>query len=96
MAHNKAEIVDALYDLLGYPRKQCIEIVESLVEIIKANLTSGDDLLISGFGKFCVREKGARRGRNPMTGEDVTLRPRRVVTFRCSTKLRDRVNGTGD
>jgi integration host factor subunit alpha len=62
---------------------------------MKKNLESGDDLLISGFGKFCVREKRQRRGRNPATGEDLILRPRRVVTFKCSGKLREQVNANG-
>ena len=57
------------------------------------NLASGDDVLISGFGKFKVREKTERKGRNPATGEDMMLEPRRVVTFKCSGKLRDRING---
>jgi len=55
-------------------------------------LESGEDVLISGFGKFCVKEKRKRRGRNPATGEDMMLAPRRVVIFRCSGKLRDRIN----
>jgi integration host factor subunit alpha len=54
---------------------------------------SGDDVLISGFGKFCVKEKGERRGRNPSTGEDMMMKPRKVVTFRCSRSLREKING---
>ena len=69
------------------------QIVETLLEIIKKTLASGEDVLISGFGRFCVREKAERKGRNPSTGEDLILSSRRVVTFRCSGKLRDRVNG---
>ena len=65
----------------------------SLLEIIKSALESGDDVLMSGFGKFCVRDKKARRGRNPATGEDKMLRARRVVTFKYSGKLRERLNG---
>ena len=57
------------------------------------NLASGDDVLISGFGKFKVREKTERKGRNPATGEDVMLMSRKIVTFKCSGKLRERVNG---
>jgi len=67
--------------------------VESLLEIIKSTLESGEDVLISGFGKFRVRDKTKRRGRNPATGDDMMLRPRRVVTFNCSGKLREKVNG---
>ncbi len=62
---------------------------------MKQTLASGDDVLISGFGKFCVKEKSERKGRNPSTGGDMMLAPRKVVTFRCSGKLRDRVNGAG-
>ena len=59
---------------------------------MKETLVSGDDVLISGFGKFRVKEKRERRGRNPATGEDMMLTPRKVVTFRCSPVLRKRVN----
>jgi integration host factor subunit alpha len=76
----------------GYPVNQTVEIVETLLEIIKSKLTSGEDVLISGFGKFCVRNKRERRGRNPMTGEAMILAPRRVVTFKCSGKLRNKIN----
>jgi integration host factor subunit alpha len=61
---------------------------------MKSTLASGEDVLISGFGKFCVKNKRERRGRNPATGEDMILAPRRVVTFRCSGKLRDKINYT--
>jgi integration host factor subunit alpha len=64
-----------------------------MLEIIKQALESGEDVLISGFGKFCVKEKRERKGRTPATGEDMMLAPRRVVTFRCSGKLRDTING---
>ena len=67
--------------------------VETLLELIKRSLESGEDVLISGFGKFCMKEKKQRRGRNPSTGEDMTLEPRKVVTFTCSRKLRDKTNG---
>ena len=67
--------------------------METFIEIIKSTLASGEDVLISNFGKFCVKEKKERRGRNPATGDDLMLAPRKVVTFRCSGKLRDRING---
>ncbi|MFC1887125.1 HU family DNA-binding protein [Thermodesulfobacteriota bacterium] len=60
---------------------------------MKKSLESGDDSLISGFGKFCVKNKGKRRGRNPATGDDMMLRPRKVVTFKCSGRLRKKING---
>ena len=66
--------------------------MESLIEVIKRSLASGDDVLVSGFGKFKVREKKVRKGRNPATGQDLILEPRRVVTFHCSGKLRKKIN----
>jgi integration host factor subunit alpha len=93
MALTKHGIVEQVYNELGFPRNQSVEIVESLLEIIKSTLESGEDVLLSGFGKFCVNDKKERKGRNPATGEDAILRARRVVTFKCSGKLRDRVNG---
>ncbi len=86
-------IISSIQNHLNFPKNRSSEIVESLLEIIKSTLESGEDVLISGFGKFCVREKSERRGRNPATGEDMMLKPRKVVTFRCSGKLRDSVNG---
>jgi len=67
--------------------------VETLLEVAKKTLEEGEDVLISGFGKFCVKEKDARRGRNPQTGDDLTLESRRVVTFKCSRALKDKING---
>jgi len=66
-----------------------------LLEIIKNTLENGQDVLISGFGKFCVKEKNSRRGRNPQTGKDLTLEARRVVTFKCSSALKDKINSKG-
>jgi len=93
MTLTKADIVDSVKDQIGFTRKQSVETVETLLEIMKKSLVSGEDVLISGFGKFCVRDKKERRGRNPATGEDMMLRPRRLVTFNCSGKLREKVNG---
>ena len=89
----KTKIIDAVAESNGYTRKKSIETVETVLELIKHSLESGEDVLISGFGKFCVKEKQGRRGRNPSTGEDMMLEPRRVVTFMCSGKLRDKING---
>jgi integration host factor subunit alpha len=90
----KADIVEHLSN--EYPgmfsMKEAQAHVESLLELIKKTLESGEDILISGFGKFCVVEKGTRKGRNPATGDDMMLRGRRIVTFRCSQKLRDQIN----
>ena len=92
MTLTKANIVEAVAKQIGYPKNQSSEITETLLEIIKRTLESGEDVLVSGFGKFCVKEKRERKGRNPATGEDMMLEPRRVVTFRCSRQLRERIN----
>ena len=76
----------------GFTRKKSIETVEILLELIKQSLASGDDVLISGFGKFCVKQKAKRKGRNPATGEDMILTPRKVVTYQCSAILREKLN----
>ena len=93
MAQTKNVIVEQIQNSLGFPKNRSVEITESLLELIKSSLESGDDVLVSGFGKFCVKEKRERKGRNPATGEDAILTARRVVTFKCSGKLRERVNG---
>ena len=93
MTLTKAHIINTIADQIGYPKNHSSEIVDTLLELIKSSLDSGDDVLISRFGKFCVKEKGERRGRNPSTGEDMMMKPRKVVTFRCSGKLRKMVNG---
>ena len=91
MTLTKAQIVETLAEQTGFPKNKSSEIVEILLELIKKSLESGEDVLISGLGKFCVKEKKERRGRNPATGEDMIMAPRRVVTFRWSMKLRDKV-----
>ena len=93
MTLTKAQIVDEIPERLGFSRKKSIDVVETLLEILKRTMESGEDVLISGFGKFCVKEKQTRRGRNPATGVDMMLGGRRVVVFRCSKLLRDRING---
>ncbi len=92
MALTKVQIVESISSQIGFTRKQSSEIVETLLEVIKSTLESGEDVLISGFGKFRVRDKKERRGRNPATGGDLILKPRRVATFKCSGKLREKVN----
>jgi integration host factor subunit alpha len=92
MALTKSDIVAKVHEL-GFTKKKSVEVIESLLEIIKSTLESGDDVLVSGFGKFCVKDKQQRRGRNPATGSDLILRERKVVTFKCSGKLRSRING---
>jgi len=92
MTLTKFQIIGDIAEKTGFTNKKSAETVEIILEIIKSNLASGQDVMISGFGKFCVKEKRERRGRNPETGEDMMLAPRRVVTFRCSRKLRDKIN----
>lgn len=92
MALTKNVIVEQIQAGLGFPKNQSVEITESLLEIIKSTLASGNDVLISGFGKFCVKDKKQRKGRNPATGKDAILPARRVVTFKCSGKLREKIN----
>ena len=93
MTLTKINIVEEVAEQNGYPKNQSFEMIEALLEIIKRTLESGEDVLVSRFGKFCVKTKHERRGRNPATGEDMMLEPRRVVTFKCSGSLRRRING---
>ena len=93
MTLTKIQIVESIQNQTGFPKTRSLEIVETLLEIIKRTLASGEDVLVSGFGKFCVKEKKERKGRNPSTGDAMMLELRKVVTFKCSGKLRDRVNG---
>lgn len=93
MALTKQDIADRIVEQLDFSKNQSVEITNSLLELIKTSLGSGDDLLVSGFGKFCVKEKAKQEGRNTATGADLILPTRRVVTFTCSNKLRDKVNG---
>lgn len=93
MTLTKAQIVDTIPEQLGFSRKQSVDVVETLLEILKRTMENGEDVLISGFGKFCVKDKNSRRGRNPATGDDMMLDGRRVVVFRCSKLLRDKING---
>ena len=95
MSITKAHLAGSIHDKLGLPKNQSIQAVESILEIIKHALENGEDVLITGFGKFFVKEKKKRRGRNPATGEDLMLGSRRVVRFKCSGKLREKMNGKG-
>jgi integration host factor subunit alpha len=91
----KDNLIQSLYDQCGLSKQTSRILVDSLFEVIKKVLESGEDVLISGFGKFSVRKKAPRRGRNPATGEDLPLDARTVVTFKCSPRMRDRINGAG-
>jgi integration host factor subunit alpha len=92
VALTKEKIIDGIYDQVGLSKSQSRAVVESLLEIIKQTLEKGENLLISGFGKLEVKEKSARRGRNPQTTEDLQLRARRVVVFKTSGVLRNKIN----
>ena len=92
MALTKENIINSIYNQVGLSKSQSRTVVERLLEIIKGSLESGEDILVSGFGKFVVKEKSARRGRNPQTTEDLQLRARRVVVFKTSGVLRNRIN----
>jgi integration host factor subunit alpha len=93
MTLTKSGIVDLLCSENGCSRKDAVGSVEILVGSMKRSLASGEDVLVSGFGKFVVKSKKERKGRNPVTGGDIMLEPRRVVTFKCSGKLRDKIKG---
>ena len=92
MALTKTIITEKIQDNLDLPRTDTHEIMEEFLEIIKETIEKGEDVMINGFGKFCVSEKQARKGRNPATDQEMTLPARRVVTFKCSGKLRDLIN----
>lgn len=93
MALTKTDITEKIQQNLNISRTTAYNIMEDFLKIIKDNLTNGDDVMISGFGKFCVNEKKSRKGRNPATNEEMNLPARRVVTFKCSGKLRNLING---
>jgi len=93
MALTKSIITEKIQKSLNLSKNTSYEIMEDFIEIIKENLEQGDDVMISGFGKFCVNEKKARKGRNPATNKEMTLPARKVVTFKCSGKLRNKING---
>ena len=94
MALTKNDIVKKVHEL-GFTKKRSVELIEAMLEIMKQTLERGEDVLISGFGKFCIKDKDKRRGRNPATGSDLILRERKVITFKCSGKLRNKINGEG-
>ena len=92
MALTKIEIVDMLNEHIGIPKVECIRIVESFFDIIKSELEKGNPVMVSGFGKWSVKAKRERKGRNPQTGEVLSIKARKVVTFRPSIVLRDALN----
>ena len=93
MTLTKDDLIQTLYDQSGFSKQKARTTVETVFELAKKTLESGEDVLISGFGKFSVKKKAPRKGRNPVTREDLTLDSRTVVTFRCSPVMRERVAG---
>lgn len=88
----RAHLVERVHENTGYSMKECARIVELALEIIKESLERGENVKISGFGSFAVRNKEARRGRNPQTGEELEITPRKVVSFKASTVLKKKMN----
>jgi len=91
----KDDLIQTLYDKSGFSKHKSRDVVETVFELMKKTLESGEELLISGFGKFSPKRKASRKGRNPATGEQLPLRARTVVKFSCSGVMRDRINGKG-
>jgi integration host factor subunit alpha len=92
MVLTKHDIINALYTEMGINKKESARIVESFFDIIKEELAKGNDVMISGFGRWSVRNKRARPGRNPQTGERITIESRNVTTFKSSSILREEIN----
>ena len=92
MALTKSDLIDSVSSESGFTKKQSTDIVETIIHTMKDTLATGEDVLISGFGKLCVKDKAERKGRNPATCEDLMLPARKVVTFKCSGKLRKKIN----
>ncbi len=93
MALTKAEIIESIYQKIGFSKKESADIVELVFDLIKDTLENGEKIKISGFGNFVVRSKSSRVGRNPQTGEEITISARKVLTFRPSQVLKSRLNG---
>ncbi len=89
----KADIVETIFEKVGYSKKDVSAVVEEVFECIKGTLEKGDKVKVSGFGNFSVRHKRSRRGRNPQTGSEITIDQRRVLTFKASQLLKKAING---
>lgn len=88
----KAEIADRIYEKVGFSKKEAADIVDTVFELVKSALESGEKVKISGFGSFVLHDKHPRRGRNPQTGETITIRGRRVLGFKASPILKHSMN----
>ena len=93
MTMTKADIVERIYEKVGFSKKEATEIVESIFEVLKGHLERGEKVKISGFGNFVVNEKRPRKGRNPQTGEEIIISGRKVLTFKASQVLKKTMNG---
>ena len=89
MSLAKIDLVESLYNQTGMSKKECVRAVDSVFEIIKDEMNQGNDIMISGFGKWAVKSKKDRKGRNPQTGEAIIIEARKVVTFKASSVLRN-------
>ncbi|MCP3943070.1 MAG: integration host factor subunit alpha [Desulfobacteraceae bacterium] len=94
MALTKQAIIEEISEKNNCSPSEAKDTIKHFLEIMKSTLASGEDIMISGFGKFCVNDKAPRKGRNPATGEDMVLDKRKVVTFKCAGKLKDKINET--
>jgi integration host factor subunit alpha len=92
MTLTKSHIIDSLNNHCGYSKTESIKLADAALNIVKTTLESGEDVLISGFGKFSVSNKHERRGRNPATGNELTLGARKIVSFKCSSSLKEKIN----
>lgn len=88
----KADLIDAVYEENGLSKRESIKIVETMLDIIKETLENGENVKLSGFGNFNIQNKRARRGRNPQTGEEIIISPRRILSFKSSNVLREQLN----
>ncbi len=95
MTLTKDDLIRTSCSQSGFSKQKAREVIETVFELLKKTLESGEEVLISGFGKFSVKKKASRKGRNPATGEQLRLDARTLVTFRCSGVMRDRINGKG-
>jgi integration host factor subunit alpha len=88
----KADLVESIYDKIGFSKKESSDIVELIFDTIKGTLEKGEKIKISGFGNFVIRDKRPRMGRNPQTGQEIMISARRVLTFRPSQVLKQALN----
>jgi integration host factor subunit alpha len=92
LSMTKADLIELVYEQIGLSKRNSADLVETFFDIIKETLEQGENLKLSGFGSFNIRDKRARRGRNPQTGEEITITPRRVLTFKSGNVFRDQLN----